>query len=158
MVGSNAAIASFQSVRTPAREPISEPERRTILINAAKQVGPALFFSLLIIVVSFLPVFLLEAQEGRMFRSPCLDEDARSWLVVHPGHHAGSSPDGDSDSWKTAPRARKPGLACHPSHLSSHSSLVPGPSLAHDCHQCDLSACNFPTGSKAGQPVHASAF
>jgi copper/silver efflux system protein len=49
-------------------DPVSEPERRTILINAAKQVGPALFFSLLIIVVSFLPVFLLEAQEGRMFR------------------------------------------------------------------------------------------
>jgi Cu(I)/Ag(I) efflux system membrane protein CusA/SilA len=48
--------------------PVSERERRTILINAAKQVGPALFFSLLIIVVSFLPVFLLEAQEGRMFR------------------------------------------------------------------------------------------
>ena len=48
--------------------PISEPERREILITAAKQVGPALFFSLLIIVVSFLPVFLLEAQEGRMFR------------------------------------------------------------------------------------------
>src|SRR6202453_240984 len=48
--------------------PVSEPERRTILINSAKQVGPALFFSLLIIVVSFLPVFLLEAQEGRMFR------------------------------------------------------------------------------------------
>src|SRR6476469_10603136 len=47
---------------------IPEPERRRILINAAKQVGPALFFSLLIIVVSFLPVFLLEAQEGRMFR------------------------------------------------------------------------------------------
>ena len=48
--------------------PISEPERREILINAAKQVGPALFYSLLIIIVSFLPVFLLEAQEGRMFR------------------------------------------------------------------------------------------
>src|SRR6201995_3577387 len=48
--------------------PVSEPERQQILIDAAKQVGPALFFSLLIIVVSFLPVFLLEAQEGRMFR------------------------------------------------------------------------------------------
>ena len=48
--------------------PVSEPERQKILIHAAKQVGPALFFSLLIIVVSFLPVFLLEAQEGRMFR------------------------------------------------------------------------------------------
>jgi Cu(I)/Ag(I) efflux system membrane protein CusA/SilA len=47
---------------------ISEPERRRVLIQAAKQVGPALFFSLIIIVVSFLPVFLLEAQEGRMFR------------------------------------------------------------------------------------------
>jgi Cu(I)/Ag(I) efflux system membrane protein CusA/SilA len=47
---------------------ISFGERRRILLQAAKQVGPALFFSLLIIVVSFLPVFLLEAQEGRMFR------------------------------------------------------------------------------------------
>jgi Cu(I)/Ag(I) efflux system membrane protein CusA/SilA len=46
----------------------AERERVRILIDAAKQVGPALFFSLLIIVVSFLPVFLLEAQEGRMFR------------------------------------------------------------------------------------------
>src|SRR5258708_38920796 len=47
---------------------IAEHERRKILIDGAKQVGPALFFSLIIIVVSFLPVFLLEAQEGRMFR------------------------------------------------------------------------------------------
>ncbi len=46
---------------------LPERERRRILIDAAKQVGPALFFSLVIIVVSFLPVFLLEAQEGRMF-------------------------------------------------------------------------------------------
>ncbi|HEV2276439.1 MAG TPA: CusA/CzcA family heavy metal efflux RND transporter [Acidobacteriaceae bacterium] len=49
-------------------EPVSEGERREILVGAAKQVGPAIFFSLLIIIVSFLPVFLLEAQEGRMFR------------------------------------------------------------------------------------------
>jgi Cu(I)/Ag(I) efflux system membrane protein CusA/SilA len=48
--------------------PVTEQERQSILIGAAKQVGPALFFSLLVIVVSFLPVFLLEAQEGRMFR------------------------------------------------------------------------------------------
>jgi Cu(I)/Ag(I) efflux system membrane protein CusA/SilA len=47
---------------------LSEPERRRILLDSAKQVGPAIFFSLVIIVVSFLPVFLLEAQEGRMFR------------------------------------------------------------------------------------------
>ncbi|HKS80589.1 MAG TPA: CusA/CzcA family heavy metal efflux RND transporter [Candidatus Acidoferrales bacterium] len=47
---------------------LPETERRRILMGAAKQVGPAIFFSLLIILVSFLPVFLLEAQEGRMFR------------------------------------------------------------------------------------------
>jgi Cu(I)/Ag(I) efflux system membrane protein CusA/SilA len=49
-------------------EGVSAPERRRILLSAAKQVGPAIFISLVIIVVSFLPVFLLEAQEGRMFR------------------------------------------------------------------------------------------
>src|SRR6202030_4094903 len=48
--------------------PLLEPQRRKILLDSAKQVGPAIFFSLVIIVVSFLPVFLLEAQEGRMFR------------------------------------------------------------------------------------------
>jgi copper/silver efflux system protein len=55
-------------VEADAAAVIPERERRRVLIDAAKQVGPALFFSLLIIVVSFLPVFLLEAQEGRMFR------------------------------------------------------------------------------------------
>jgi Cu(I)/Ag(I) efflux system membrane protein CusA/SilA len=47
---------------------VPEKERKAILNGAAKQVGPAIFFSLLVILVSFLPVFLLEAQEGRMFR------------------------------------------------------------------------------------------
>src|SRR5215472_6520844 len=58
-------LSERQAERTEA---IPEPERRRILLDAAKQVGPAIFFSLLIIVVSFLPVFLLAAQEGRMFR------------------------------------------------------------------------------------------
>ena len=47
---------------------ISEPERRRVIVEAAVEVGPALFFSLLIITLSFLPIFTLEAQEGRMFR------------------------------------------------------------------------------------------
>lgn len=41
--------------------------RTQAILAACKEVGPALFFSLLIITVSFLPVFTLEAQEGRMF-------------------------------------------------------------------------------------------
>ena len=51
-----------------ANEGISEQKRITILVDAAVEVGPALFFSLLIITLSFLPVFTLEAQEGRLFR------------------------------------------------------------------------------------------
>jgi Cu(I)/Ag(I) efflux system membrane protein CusA/SilA len=58
-------LSENQAERT---EEIPEAERCRILLDAAKQVGPAIFFSLLVIVVSFLPVFLLEAQEGRMFR------------------------------------------------------------------------------------------
>lgn len=45
----------------------SHSERVEAMIVACKEVGPALFFSLLIITVSFLPVFTLEAQEGRLF-------------------------------------------------------------------------------------------
>jgi Cu(I)/Ag(I) efflux system membrane protein CusA/SilA len=49
--------------RAPEGKPRSE-----ILIEAASEVGPSLFFSLLIITVSFLPIFALEAQEGRLFQ------------------------------------------------------------------------------------------
>ena len=45
----------------------TQAERTQTIIRACKEVGPALFFSLLIITVSFLPVFTLEGQEGRMF-------------------------------------------------------------------------------------------
>ena len=43
-------------------------ERWQVVVDASKEVGPALFFSLLIITVSFLPVFALEGQEGRLFQ------------------------------------------------------------------------------------------
>ncbi|RZI40083.1 efflux RND transporter permease subunit [Herbaspirillum sp. HC18] len=49
-------------------ERLKEGESRVeAMLAACKEVGPALFFSLLIITVSFLPVFTLEAQEGRLF-------------------------------------------------------------------------------------------
>merc|ERR1711969_420267 len=46
---------------------MSGEERWRIVADASKEVGPALFFSLLIITLSFLPVFTLQAQEGRLF-------------------------------------------------------------------------------------------
>ena len=54
------------------REALKPPEQRRdhwqVILDAAKEVGPALFYSLLVITVSFIPVFTLEAQEGRLFK------------------------------------------------------------------------------------------
>ena len=49
------------------KTPLTNENRWEIVAKSATEVGPALFFSLLIIALSFLPVFALEAQEGRMF-------------------------------------------------------------------------------------------
>ena len=49
-------------------QPLAYEDQPRAIIGAAKQVARAIFFSLTIIIVSFVPVFLLEAQEGRMFR------------------------------------------------------------------------------------------
>ncbi|PEQ11542.1 cation transporter [Novosphingobium sp. PC22D] len=48
-------------------EPLEGTARWRVIADAAREVGPALFFSLLIITLSFLPVFTLQAQEGRLF-------------------------------------------------------------------------------------------
>ncbi len=49
------------------RTPLNDKNRWSLVMQSACEVGPSLFFSLLIITVSFIPVFTLEAQEGRMF-------------------------------------------------------------------------------------------
>ncbi|MFT7410926.1 MAG: Cu(I)/Ag(I) efflux system membrane protein CusA/SilA [Oleispira sp.] len=48
-------------------QPLNDDNRWQLVTRAASEVGPSLFFSLLIITVSFLPVFTLEAQEGKLF-------------------------------------------------------------------------------------------
>jgi len=64
----DAAIVMIENAhKRLERAPPGKP-RSEVLIDAAVEVGPALFFSLLIITVSFLPIFALEAQEGRMFK------------------------------------------------------------------------------------------
>ena len=80
---------AYRHVSEPGHEPTGTPhaeiarlsaipyeEQPKRVIQAAKQVGLAIFFSLAIIIVSFVPVFLLEAQEGRMFRPLALTKTA----------------------------------------------------------------------------------
>jgi Cu(I)/Ag(I) efflux system membrane protein CusA/SilA len=64
----DAAIVMIENAHKRLEQAGPEASRREVLIKAAEEIGPALFFSLLIITVSFLPIFALEAQEGRLFK------------------------------------------------------------------------------------------
>ena len=64
----DAAIVMIENVHKHfEHERVTDENRWEIIARASAEVGPALFFSLLIITLSFLPVFTLEAQEGRLF-------------------------------------------------------------------------------------------
>jgi Cu(I)/Ag(I) efflux system membrane protein CusA/SilA len=64
----DAAIVMIENVHKRIEvEPLTDENRWRIISEAASEVGPPLFFSLVIITLSFLPVFTLEAQEGRLF-------------------------------------------------------------------------------------------
>lgn len=64
----DASIVMVENAHKRLEQAGPDADRREILIAAAQEVGPALFFSLLVITVSFLPIFALEAQEGRLFK------------------------------------------------------------------------------------------
>ena len=64
----DSAIVMIENVHKHIeKEPLTDENRWRIIGDAATEVGPPLFFSLLITTLSFLPVFTLEAQEGRLF-------------------------------------------------------------------------------------------
>ncbi len=64
----DAAIVMIENAHKRLERAPPDKPRSEVLVEAAVEVGPALFFSLLIITVSFLPIFSLEAQEGRLFK------------------------------------------------------------------------------------------
>jgi Cu(I)/Ag(I) efflux system membrane protein CusA/SilA len=64
----DAAIVMIENAHKRLERAAPGASRSEVLIGAAQEVGPALFFSLLIVTVSFLPIFALEAQEGRLFK------------------------------------------------------------------------------------------
>ncbi|MDH7794959.1 MULTISPECIES: CusA/CzcA family heavy metal efflux RND transporter [unclassified Beijerinckia] len=63
----DAAIVMIENAHKHLERAPPDKSRVAILVEAASEVGPALFFSLLVITVSFLPIFTLEAEEGRLF-------------------------------------------------------------------------------------------
>jgi len=64
----DAAIVMIENVhKHMLKEPVTDKNRWLVIQRAAEELGPPLFYSLLIIALSFLPVFALQAQEGRLF-------------------------------------------------------------------------------------------
>ncbi|MFA5941210.1 MAG: efflux RND transporter permease subunit [Sinimarinibacterium sp.] len=63
----DAAIVMIENAHKRLEHAPQDADREALIADAAAEVGPALFFSLLIITLSFVPVFTLEAQEGRLF-------------------------------------------------------------------------------------------
>ncbi len=64
----DAAIVMIENAHKHIERDGGKKDHWQIIIDSSKEVGPALFYSLLIITLSFLPVFTLEAQEGRLFK------------------------------------------------------------------------------------------
>jgi len=64
----DAAIVMIENVHKHLERDAGKKDHWQIVIDASKEVGPALFYSLMIITLSFLPVFTLQAQEGRLFK------------------------------------------------------------------------------------------
>lgn len=64
----DAAVVMIDNVHKKLSIEHPEAERKSLIIEAMKDVGPSIFFSLVIITISFIPVFSLEATEGRLFK------------------------------------------------------------------------------------------
>jgi Cu(I)/Ag(I) efflux system membrane protein CusA/SilA len=62
------AVVMIENIHKKLEHASPDAERKEIIIQACKEIGRPLFFSLMVITVSFLPVFTLEAQEGRLFK------------------------------------------------------------------------------------------
>jgi len=64
----DAAIVMIENMHKHIEREGDTKDRLQLVVDASKEVGPALFYSLLIITLSFLPIFTLQAQEGRLFK------------------------------------------------------------------------------------------
>jgi Cu(I)/Ag(I) efflux system membrane protein CusA/SilA len=105
----DAAIVMIENAHKHLERAEPGKPRVEVLIEAASEVGPALFFSLLIITVSFLPIFALEGQEGRLFgplaATKTFRHGGRGALVGDAGARA----DGDLRARADRARTQEPG-------------------------------------------------
>ena len=105
----DAAIVMIENVhKRLEKSGASGPERRAVMGQAVAEVGPALFFSLLIITLSFLPVFTLAGAGGQAVRAARLHQDLRDGRRGAAVRHAGAGADGLFRARAHPPRAAQP--------------------------------------------------
>src|SRR4029450_10952618 len=120
----DAAIVMIENAHKRLERAPPDKPRAHIIVDAASEVGPALFFSLLVITVSFLPIFALEAQEGRRFKPGARPPFQTSRVHQDLCHGRSGAPLGDA-----RPRAHDP-VRARPHHAGASQSCEPLPDLA----------------------------
>ena len=147
----DAAIVMIETVhKKMEREDYDAGSHWSVVTEAAVEVGPPLFFSLLIITFSFLPVFTLQAQEGRMFAPLAFTKTYAMAAACRIGHHPGARVDGlfhpgKNPSGASEPDQPLPDLGLPAPDRAGH----PAP-LAGDDHGTDAGDHRFLAGQQAG--------
>ena len=89
----DAAIVMIENVHKKLEHQPDESRRMEAIYAGCREVGPSLFFSLMIVALSFLPVFTLEAQEGRLFAPLAYTKTYAMVAAVAAVGHAGAGAD-----------------------------------------------------------------
>ena len=115
----DAAIVLIENahVRLAAAPP--EADRKRVIVDACKEVGRPIFFSLLLITVSFLPIFTLAGQAGRLFTPLAYTKTLRDVRRGDPVDHAGAAADGAAAAGAVPDRGDKPGQPAAQRRLSA---------------------------------------
>jgi len=128
----------------------TEAERRQILVGAAQQVGPALFYSLIII------AGISAGSAGRPHVPAAgMDQDAGAHLFLAALHHAGSRADAALPARKAASRIEESRCAGHPGNVSSRAALVPEALEIGDRTESCFSGGDHSTLLPSWKPVYA---
>jgi Cu(I)/Ag(I) efflux system membrane protein CusA/SilA len=125
-------------------------DRHRLLIEAAKEVTPAIFFSLLIIAVAFLPVFTLSGQAGRLVQAARLHEDVRHVDLRAAVDHLRAGTAGSVHPRKDHARAEAPRLALPDQAVRAVRLRRPPPAVVHHRDRLLAVASAVPVAMRLG--------
>ena len=157
----DAAIIMVENVhkQLEAWEAAGRPgERADVILHAMQEVGPSIFFALLVITVSFLPIFALEGTEGRLFKPLAFTKTYAMGFAARALGHAHAGARGAADPRPDPRRARQPAqpLARRAATRRSCASWCAG-GCSWSPVRCVLLATAVPRVPLARLGVHAAA-